>query len=454
MDEGIAVEPSLSKAAEPAAAAPAVATGSPMLNVLRGNNFRLLWMGQGLSMLGDQFAFIALPWLVLSLTGDPLALAGTMALAGIPRAIIMLIGGAVTDRFSSRLIMIASDLVRLVLIGVLGVLVVTGTVQLWMIYAVSVIFGIVDGFFGPASGAMMPQVVRPDELPAGNALYSGTAQLINFLGPMLAGGLIAVAGHALTGGTGNTSGEMSGIAAALLFDTLTFAVSIATLWMMRGGNLRGTTPATGGPGGPEMHDGLLSSIKTGFLFLWNDALLRPTFLLMVATNFIFIGPMSIGLPVMANTRMAGGAAAFGVIMGAYAAGNLLGYLLSGALPPKSALGTVLIALLAAFGVGGIALGFVRTAWLAFLILFIMGIGNGYIGIILISWLQKRTPIDLLGRVMGMVMFAGIGLAPLSQALTGVAIKISFSGLFVLAGGLMLVVMVVTMRTPALRHIEM
>ena len=75
------------------------APGSPMAKVLRNRNFRLLWAGQGTSLLGDQFAFIALPWLVLRLTNDPLALGLTLALGGIPRALIMLIGGAIADRF-------------------------------------------------------------------------------------------------------------------------------------------------------------------------------------------------------------------------------------------------------------------------------------------------------------------------------------------------------------------
>ena len=89
-------------------------------------NFRLLWLGQGTSLLGDQFAFIALPWLVLRLTNDPLALGLTLALGGIPRALIMLIGGAIADRFPARAVMLASDIVRMLLVALMSVLVLTG----------------------------------------------------------------------------------------------------------------------------------------------------------------------------------------------------------------------------------------------------------------------------------------------------------------------------------------
>src|SRR5512147_1806942 len=90
-------------------------------SVLKNYNFRLLWIGQGTSLLGDQFFMIALPWLVLKLTNDPLALGTIMALIGIPRAVFMLVGGAVTDKYSPRVIMLVSDMLRLVLIILLAV---------------------------------------------------------------------------------------------------------------------------------------------------------------------------------------------------------------------------------------------------------------------------------------------------------------------------------------------
>src|SRR5919108_1993328 len=86
-------------------------------------NFRLLWIGEGISLLGDQFYMIALPWLVLQLTGSALALGTVMALAAIPRAVFMLVGGAFVDRFSPRAVMIASNLIRFVLVALLSILV-------------------------------------------------------------------------------------------------------------------------------------------------------------------------------------------------------------------------------------------------------------------------------------------------------------------------------------------
>src|SRR5512136_2308529 len=122
------------------------------LNVLKNYNFRLIWIGQGASLLGDEFFMIALPWLVLKLTNDPLALGTVLAMIGIPRALFMLIGGALADRYSQRDIMLASDILRLLLTILLTILILASWLQLWMLYLLGLFFGVISGFFIPASG--------------------------------------------------------------------------------------------------------------------------------------------------------------------------------------------------------------------------------------------------------------------------------------------------------------
>src|SRR6187401_2806805 len=105
-------------------------------------NFRLLWIGESISLLGDQFYMIALPWLVLQLTGSALALGTVLALAGIPRALFMLIGGAFVDRFSPRAVMLMSNVARLVLVALLSALVVTNAIRIEMLYGFALAFGL------------------------------------------------------------------------------------------------------------------------------------------------------------------------------------------------------------------------------------------------------------------------------------------------------------------------
>ena len=93
---------------------------SSTLSLFRQRDFKLLWIGEAISLIGDQFYMIALPWLVLQMTGSALAMGTVLALAGIPRALFMLVGGALTDRFTPRLVMLASNLLRMVLVSLLA----------------------------------------------------------------------------------------------------------------------------------------------------------------------------------------------------------------------------------------------------------------------------------------------------------------------------------------------
>ena len=166
--------------------------GTNLFQPLFVRNFRLLWLGSVLSFMGGQLTLIAFPWLVLKLTGDSLAMGAVLAVAGIPRAVFMLFGGAVTDRFSALTVMIWTNWFRLVLMFGLALLLYTGMIEMWMVFVVAFIFGIADAFYWPASSAIMPKVLPVELLPAGNSLQQGLGQLSQMLGPVLAGIIIAI----------------------------------------------------------------------------------------------------------------------------------------------------------------------------------------------------------------------------------------------------------------------
>ncbi len=417
---------------------------NPLQTAFRNPNFRLLWAGQATSILGDQFSMIAMPWLVLKLTGsDPVALGTVLALGSVPRALFMLLGGAVTDRLSQRTVMLISDILRLALTGLLAGLVLTGSVHLWMVYVLSLLGGLVSSFFIPASSSIIPQILEPENVQGGNSVIQGSAQLSIFLGPVLAGALIAA-----FAGSGGAAGNMEGIGVAFTFDALTFLVSAATLWFMRVPRpLDAASPGSTQPG-------LLASIKESLHYMAQDPVMRLVYILIAGVNLTFVGPLLVGIPVVADTRLAQGAAAFGMIMSAYGAGNLGGILLAGSLPkPKPGmLNAILVGLVAGFGLA-IGLFAFFTTTLPFLVcMLLLGIGNGYLGISLITFVQTHTPREMLGRVMGMVLFANLGLVPISQAISGFLIKLSLNGLFIGAGVLTIAIAAWMLLTPATRLI--
>ena len=411
-------------------------TKNPMARVMALRDFRLLFGGTTTSLLGDQFALIATPWLVLKMTGDPLALGIVLALEGLPRAVFMLLGGAITDRLSPRIVMLTADAVRLVLTALMALVVFTGTVQMWMVYAFSLGFGLVAGFAIPAGNSIVPMLVEECDLQAGNSLMMGVGQLAGFVGPTIAGILI-----------GRFSQLPLGIALAFTIDALSFAVSAACLWWMHGGGKKSLRP-----GESSQKESVWASILVGMQYLWKDKALRTMFLIITAMNFLFTGPLLVGIPVLANQYLPEGAVAFGLLMSASAGGNLAGYLLAGSLPRPTGKGMsiFLVALLAAFGVVLASFGFIRSTWVDFGLMLVFGIGNGYIAILMFTWMQTRTPKEMLGRMMSMVMLSGTGLIPVSQAISGAVSKWSLPALFVSAGFLVLLVATWAAPQPGLK----
>jgi len=409
---------------------------NPMFTVLSLRDFRLLFAGATTSILGDQFALIATPWLVLKMTGDPLALGIVLALEGIPRAVFILLGGAITDRFSPRLIMFLSDSIRFVLTALMALVVFTGTVQMWMFYAFGLGFGLVAGFAIPAENSIVPMLVAEQDLQAGNSIMMGMNQLVGFVGPTIAGILIGGYAH-----------SPFGIGLAFVIDSASFAVSAACLWLMRTGGWRSVARDA------EEKETVWASILAGMKYLWSDRTLRLMFLVITAVNFLFVGPLMVGIPVLASQRLAEGAVAFGLLMSGYAGGNLGGYLLAGSLPRPNGrtMRIFLVVLLVAFGLVLASLGFISSTWVDFSLMLLLGLGNGYISIIMFTWMQTRTPKEMLGRMMSMLMLSNVGLVPVSQAIAGAASKWSLTFLFVAAGALTLLVTLWAAPQPELKE---
>ncbi len=316
--------------------------------------------------------------------------------------------------------MLASDLVRLVLTIVMLVLVFSGQIQLWMLYVLSFLFGTVSGFFIPAANSIIPNLLPKEDLQAGNSIFQGSSQLVSFIGPALAGVVI-----------GAFAGEMKGIALAFGVDAVTFVVSVATLWFMKPGTISLVQKST---------ENVWESIKTGIRFAWGDNTLKLGFILIAFANLFFAGPVLIGIPVLADQRLVEGAAAYGLILSAFAGGGFLGIVLCGALPPLSirSLKYALIAFFVLFGLGLIGLGLISATWMGCVLMFILGTGNGYLRIVLITGIQRRTPKELMGRLMSLVLLANLGLAPISQTAAGALSRWSVTGLLAISGVSMLI----------------
>ena len=380
-------------------------------------------------MFGDQFYIVALPWLVLQLTGSGLALGTVMMAAAIPRAVFMLMGGAITDRFSPRTVLISTASARTVLVAAVGGLAWTHIIHLWHLYALAFAFGVADAFSYPAHSALIPSVVEPDQLPAANALMQGSAQATTIAGPAPAGLVI----------------KRWGIAEAFFVDAVSFMFIIAAIW-----RLPGKSKAT--PVQAQAAQPMGQAIQEGLRYVWHDPPIRALMLLSTAINLGLAGPLSVGIATLANLRMRS-PTALGAMFAALSAGALIGMLLAGSLRRPARLGASLLAYTTVLGIAMAALGVIRPFWLTIGVLASMGLGSGFVNVHLTSWFQARVNRALLGRSVSVLLFAAVGLLPVSFAMAGVLVQVSLPLLFVASGALVLTVAMVAGATSGLKSIE-
>jgi MFS family permease len=392
---------------------------------LFNRDFRYLWIGNTVSGCGDQFFLVALPWLVLQLTGSGAVLGGIMMVEAIPRAALMLIGGAVTDRVSPRRIMIVTAASRTVLVAALAAFV-WAHVEVWQLYVLCFCFGVADAFAAPAAQTLLPALVAPAQLPAANALSQGTQQIAMLAMPAPAGLIIAA----------------SGVASAFSIDAISFLFIIAALFMLR-------DPPRVESAAPRSN--IAASILEGLRYVKNDPALRTLLLVASVLNFCITGPLSVGIAFLAKSEF-GSPTAFGLLMSSVAAGSLVGLLLAAARQQRKR-GWLLLVVSAVIGVCTASIGLLNQLWSLAPALFVMSASAGFLNVHLLAWFQQRVDRAVRGRVMSVLMFASLGLMPISLAAAGVAVQWSLRGMFAGAGALVLVVTCVAALQRPVREID-
>ena len=429
--------PSSSSSPRPPGPAP---TGRALL--FRDRNF--LWMlgGAVISMLGDQFTLIALPWLVLTMTGDTLVLGTVLALISVPRALFMLVGGALVDRHSPKQVLMLTKYVNTVLLGVLAALVFWDGLSLWMVYLLALAIGLSTAFSIPSGTAMLPSVVAPAQLQAANSVMLGLRQASMFLGPLLAGLLIALFGDGPQGSGAASRG--TGVAFAL--DALSFALSAWTLAKVVPLATR-SAPAA---------QAVLSAVAEGLRFFWHDTALRSCFLYWGAIALLIHGPVQIALPVLAATQLDLGAAAFGIMLGAHGAGTLVGMVLSG-IQPHLRVGSLGLTLLLVDGVIGLLfmpMGQISATWQGAALMGTIGLLGGFMQVAVFTWLQRQVPPSMLGRAMSLFMFIFMGLAPMSAAVAGWLLRsVTLGQMFAGCGALLVGLVLLALTTSQIRQLS-
>jgi MFS family permease len=397
-------------------------------SVFANAHFRNLWIGGAVSALGDQFYLVALPWLVLQLTGSNFAVGTVLMCAAIPRAVLMLAGGAVSDRIAPRRIMMTTVSLRTIFVGAVGALAYLHTIHLWNLYVLAFAFGVADAFGIPAFQAQLPALVEREQLPAANASFQSLYQIATMLGPAPAGLVI----------------KALGVAWAFIIDAISFLFIFAPIYALPRTN---PTPKPRAEGKHFGHD-----IADGLHYVWRDPAMRALTIVMTGVNLCVSGPIIVGLAALGKFRF-GSAAAFGLLISAWSGGALVGSIVAGTRKQRTHRGWTMLIASAGVSLGIAALGLLSHPIALAAVLMATGIIGGYNNVVLISWFQQRVEHAFMGRVMSVLMFGWVGLMPVSYPVAGALAQWSISGMFLICGLTAVVITALCAIGPDLRRVQ-
>jgi MFS family permease len=363
-----------------------------LLRPLRERDFALLWLGMTISLLGDGIFLVALAWQVYDLDNDPVALSlvGTAWTLGM--VAFLLTGGIVSDRGDRRRVLIAADLVRAAALVAMGVLSLTGAVEIWHLVALAVLIGVGEAFFGPAFGALIPDVVPGEHLVQANALDQLVRQAAaRLLGPALGGAVVALVGP----GT------------AFVIDAGTFVLSAACIAGMQVRSL------------PQVRArSARRELREGLRFVREQPWLWATLVSASVGLLFFLGPLEVLLPFIVRNDLGAGAGGYGAVLACAGVGSIL---VSLWLSQRGVPRRYLTFMYAAWTVGTLPLvgyAYGTALWQLGLLSLVYGTCMTAGMVVWGTLMSTRVPPELRGRVHSLDWFVSIALTPVSFALTG------------------------------------
>jgi MFS family permease len=379
-----------------------------MFSALRHRNYRLFFIGQGVSVIGSWMQGTALSWLVLELANSPFMLGVSGAASSAPMLAFGLFGGALADRASKRRIIITTQSCAMILAFLLALLVASGRARLWHIILANAIAGTIMAFDIPARQAFAVEMVGKADLMNAIALNSSLFNGARIIGPSVAGLVIAWKGPAV----------------CFFANSASFMAVIAALAMMRFPAQLTRTSAS-----------LLSDVREGLGTIWQDRGIRAV-VAAVGVFAVFGGSYGVLMPVFARDILHSGATGYGLLLSAAGAGALVGALSLTGIGARTTARRLASGAMLSFSAGVLVFAFSRSFWLSFACLVIVGWSlMSYLGTTN-TFLQLAAADEVRGRVISAYVWFSIGLAPLGSLQIGAVAQRFGAPVAVAVGGVM------------------
>ena len=363
-----------------------------LLTPLRHRDFRLLWTGMTVSLVGDGIFLVAMAWQAYELWNAPAALSLLGIGMTIPTIAFLLPAGVLSDRLDRRSLMLCADLGRAVVIAALAILALTGLLVFWELVLLVALYGAGTAFFTPAFEAIVPDIVPADDLAAANSLDQFVRPItLRLAGPAVGGALVAGVGPG----------------AAFTVDAASFLASALAVFLMRP------------PAHPrsENVESSVGAVKEGLQFVRRRVWLWGTLLSATIAYLAFMGPAEVLLPYVVKNELHASAGDLGLVFAAGGVGAVAAALIIGQRghPPRDVTVMYGVWTLATLAVGGY--GLATASWQLMIACLAFNALETAGTIVWATIKQRHIPASMLGRVSSLDWLISIGLLPLSFALT-------------------------------------
>ena len=361
------------------------------LRALKHRNFQLFFSGQLISLTGTWMQSVAQAWLVYRMTWSSLLLGSVGFASQFPVFLVAPLGGIVADRMNRHRVVIGTQIASMVLAFMLAALTLSGRVQVWHIFVLAVLLGVVNAFDIPGRQAFLVDMVGKEDLMNAIALNSSMFNGARIIGPAIAGILVAKIGEGW----------------CFFANAVSYIAVIIGLVMMRV-QARALSTAAGSP---------LAHILQGFRWVWDTGPIRALLLLLGLVSLVAM-PYTVLMPVFADKVLHGGARGLGILMGATGVGALLGALTLASRTGVRGLGRWVAYSCGGFGVSLILFAFSRSFWLSVALLLPVGFCMMLQMSSSNTLIQAMVPDELRGRVMALYSMMFMGMAPFGALLGG------------------------------------
>jgi MFS family permease len=362
--------------------------------VLGHRDFRFLWLAQSASVIGDNIVLVALALFVIGRTGSATDLGFVLAAHALPLVTFLLIGGVWADRLPRHHVMIATDLVRFTLHALLAVLIFAGTVRIWQVVVIEMLFGTAEAFFRPAANGLLPQTVPEPDIQPATAVTTMSNNVAEFAGPALATALVLGAGAGW----------------AFAVDAATFLLSAGLLVRVRP-RWRGERAAAA-----RESSSLREELRDGLREVRSRAWVWATLASFCVALFCGLAPWYVLGPVVARVQY-GHLSVYGVVEAAFGLGTILGSLLGVGWRPRYPIRLAMLAMLL-WPVSSILYGAGVTLILVVPVSVVGGVGLALFDVWWLTALAERIPPEKLSRVTSYDWMVSLGLLPLGYLLAG------------------------------------